>query len=102
MVFNKVIDRVSNKIKIKFLLYFIIATFFLILFWYYISMFCAIYINTQIHLIKDSLLSFMLSFIEPLGIYLIPGIFRIPALSKNHKNIYILYKFSVILQNILI
>ena len=89
------------KIKIKFLLYFIISTIFLLFFWYYISMFCAIYSNTQIHLIKDSLLSFATSLIEPLGMYLIPGIFRIPALTEN-KNRHSLYKLSKILQFILL
>ena len=64
-------------------------------------MFCAIYSNTQIHLIKDSLLSFATSLIEPLGMYLIPGIFRIPALTEN-KNRHSLYKFSKILQFILL
>ena len=100
--FNKIILKLGYKIKVKFLLYFIISTIFLILFWYYLAMFCAIYANTQIYLIKDTLLSFIFSFIEPLGIYLIPGLFRIPSLSKKHKNRYILYKMSIILQKILI
>ena len=65
-------------------------------------MFCAIYKNTQIHLIKDTLLSFASSFIEPLGIYLIPGLFRIPALSEKNKNRPMLYKFSKILEMILL
>ena len=95
------IKSIGNKIKIKFVLYFIISTIFLISFWYYIAMFCAIYANTQIHLIKDTLLSFFVSLVEPFGIYLIPGLFRIPSLSKN-SNRYILYKFSKIIQMILI
>ena len=50
-------------------------------------MFCAIYVNTQIHLIKDSLISFGLSLLYPFGIYLLPGFFRIPSLSgKNKEN----------------
>ena len=70
-----------NKLKIKFLLYFIISSIFLLGFWYYLSMFCAIYRNTQLHLIKDTLISFALSFVYPFGICLLPGLFRIPALS---------------------
>ena len=100
--FKMKIRSLYTKIKCKFLLYFIINTIFLLFFWYYLSMFCAIYSNTQIHLIKDTLLSFTLSLIEPFGIYLIPGFFRIPALSEQNKNRYILYKFSKILQMILI
>ena len=51
-------------------------------------MFCAIYINTQIHLIKDTLISFGLSLFYPFCINLIAGIFRIPSLSdpKNNRN----------------
>ena len=99
--FYEIIKGLGNKIKIKFVIYFIISTIFLLFFWYYLSMFCAIYVNTQIHLIKDTIFSFILSLIEPFGIYLIPGLFRIPALSQNH-NRYALYKFSQILQMILI
>ena len=62
-------------------------------------MFCAIYVNTQKHLISDTISSFILSLIEPFGIYLIPGLFRIPALSKQNSKRYI-YKFSQILQAI--
>ena len=63
-------------------------------------MFCAIYVNTQSHLIKDTLISFATSLISPFGIYLIPGIFRIPSLSnKKHKRNY-LYGISKIIQMI--
>ena len=100
---DKKVRYLGNKIKIKFLLYYIISSICLLFFWYYISMFCAIYSNTQYHLINDTSLSYVSSLIEPLGIYLIPGFFRIPALSKgNKKNGYILYKLSKILQMILI
>ena len=83
--------KLKNTLKIKFILYFIISFIFLLFFWYYISMFGAIYINTQYHLLKDTSMSFALSFLYPFIINLIPGIFRIPSLSesKNKKNIFI-------------
>ena len=91
--------RYLKKIlTIKFALYFIISTIFLLFFWYYISMFGAIYRNTQLHLLKDTLMSFALSLIYPFGIYLLPGIFRIPALSAPKKNRKLLYNFSKLLQ----
>ena len=90
--------QLNDKLKIKFILYFIISFIFLILFWYYLSMFCAIYRNTQIHLIKDTLISFALSLIYPFAIYLLPGIFRIAALSNPKNKREYLYKFSNILQ----
>ena len=100
--FNGKIAGLVKRIKIKFCLYFIISSVFLLFFWYYLSMFCAIYTNTQLHLIKDTLLSFAVSFIEPFVIYLIPGLFRIPSLANEKNNRKIMYKVSVILQNILI
>ena len=61
-------------------------------------MFGAIYRNTQFHLLKDTLVSFGLSLLYPFGIYLIPGFFRIPALSEPKKKKECLYKLSSILQ----
>ena len=90
--------ELENNLKIKFILYFILSSIFLLFFWYYISMFGAIYPNTQYHLLKDALISFGLSLIYPLGIYLLPGIFRIHALSDLKKNREYLYNFSKILQ----
>ena len=83
-----VLDRkikLLNRLKMKFILFFIIGAIFLLMFWYYISMFCAIYVNTQMHLIKDTLISFGMSLLESLGIYLFIGIFRIAALSNRNK-----------------
>ena len=51
--------RLLQKIKIKFILFFITSFIVLILFWYYISCFCGIYVNTQTHLIMDLALSFV-------------------------------------------
>ena len=63
-------------------------------------MFCAIYVKTQLHLIKDTLISFGLSLLYPFGINLIPGIFRIPFLSiQKNKRTY-LYNLSKIFQMI--
>ena len=64
--------KLKRKLKIKFFLYFILGTIFLIFFWYYLSIFGAVYRNTQTHLLIDTLLSFCLSLIYPLGIYLLP------------------------------
>ena len=77
---NKKSKDVKSFILIKFIIFFIISTTFLIFFWYFISCFCGVYINTQIILIQDTIFSFLLSMIYPFGINLIPGIFRISAL----------------------
>ena len=88
----------ENKLKIKFIFYYIISEILLLFFWYYISIFGAVYINTQSHLLKDTLLSFVLSLIYPFGISLLPGMFRIPALSQPKEKRKYLYKFSKLLQ----
>ena len=62
--------KVLKKILLKkFVLFFIISFLFLIFFWYYISMFGVIYKNTQIHLLKDTLMSFLLSLFFPFVLY---------------------------------
>ena len=91
---NKKSKDVKSFILIKFIIFFIISTTFLIFFWYFISCFCGVYINTQIILIQDTIFSFLLSMIYPFGINLIPGIFRISALRAKKKDKKCLYKFS--------
>ena len=92
--------KLKKILTIKFTLYFIISFLFLLFFWYYISMFDAIYKNTQLHLLKDTLISIGLSFIFPFGIYLLPGIFRIPSLTVNNNKRKCLYNFSKLLQSL--
>ena len=90
--------ELNNKLNIKFILFFIIGFIFELIFWYYLSVFCAVYRNTQIHLIKDTLISFVLSFIYHFGIVLIPGLFRIPSLSHPETKRECLYKLSLLFQ----
>ena len=92
--------KLKKILTIKFTLYFIISFLFLLFFWYYISMFDAIYKNTQLHLLKDTLISIGLSFIFPFGIYLLPGIFRMPSLTVNNNKRKCLYNFSKLLQSL--
>ena len=94
--YNK--KKVLKKIRIKFILFFILAFILLVTFWYYITCFCGVYINTKLHLIEDTIISFALSLIYPFGIYLIPGLFRIPALKSKNKSCS--YKLSMILQRL--
>ena len=84
------IDRVIKYIKIKFFLFFIIGIIILFEFWYYLSAFCAVYYNTQIHLIKDNFISFLNSLISPFLLDSFPGIFRILGLRYKIKCLYII------------
>ena len=95
-------EKVSTVLKcllIKFVLFFELVFMFLLLFWYYLSCFGALYKNTQMHLFKDTMISFLLSLIYPLGLNAILGLFRIPALKgPNNKKKEIFYKISTYLQ----
>ena len=91
-------EKILICLKIKFSLFFILTSILLILFWYYICCFCAIYRNTQIHLIKDYLISYGLSLLYPIIISLLPAILRIPSLKEKNKDNEAMYKLSKLLQ----
>ena len=94
---NEAYKDIKDCIKTKFIIFFIVSNFLLLFFWYFISCFCAVYTNTQIILIDDTLMSFLLSMLYPFLINLFPGIFRIPALRAKNKDKESLYKFSEII-----
>ena len=98
----KIIGKRKNEIlkglHIKFILFYIISFLLLILFWYYIGCFCAVYNNTQYHLLKDTLISFATSFGTPFALYIVPPIFRILALKKKSKTHQIMFTLSKIIQ----
>ena len=90
-------NEVKVFLKVKFIIFFFISFILTIFFWYFISCFCAVYTNTQIILIKNSLISFCLSMVYPFGISLIPGIFRIYSLRDKKQDKECLYKISQLL-----
>ena len=89
------VDQLNRCIAIKSFLFFVIDFMTLAVFWYYISSFGAVFENTQMHLLEDTLISFGTSLIYPFFIYLLPGIFRIPALRLKND---CLYRISKLLQ----
>ena len=86
-----------KKLIIKFVSFFFFSLIFLIIFWYYLSCFCAVYKNTQLYIIKNSLIGFFISFISQFIFYLLPGIFRYFALKNPGE---CLYKISQRIQRI--
>ena len=93
---NSKASEIIKCLKLKFILFYIISGIFLSFFWLYISCFCAVYRNTQNHLIKDTIFSFLLSLLYPFALNLIPIFIRIPAIrSKNSQYV---YKVSKIVQ----
>ena len=98
---NEVIKK-SRKIKkcllIKFIcFYFSCFMLLIIFFWYYLACFGAIYKNTQIYLLKDTLISFGLSLLYPFIFYIIPAFLRITSLNYPQR----FYKLSLFTQALL-
>ena len=85
---------ISKYLFIKFLIFFILSILLLLFFWYFISCFCGVYVNTQIIFINNTFISFALSMVYPFGLNLLPGLFRIPALRDEKKEHNCLYKIS--------
>ena len=88
----------NSNIKIKTAFFFVISFILLGFFWFYLGCFCFVYKNTQIHLIKDTVISLASSMIYPFAIYLLPGIFRLTALKNKKKDKELMYKFSKVFQ----
>ena len=88
--------KARKEVKLRIALFFISSFLTMLFFWYFISSFCAVYKNTQLALIKDSLISLAFSMIYPFALYLLPGMFRIPSLrasKKDKKCLYIISSF---------
>ena len=85
-----------RNILIKFTIFFVLNLLILISFWYYLTCWNAVYENTQIYLIKNTLISFAISLIYPFIINIIPFILRQQSLKQEKKKY--LYDVSKIAQ----
>ena len=90
-------ENTLKRIRIKIVLFFILSLILLFIYWIYLASFCAVYKNTQIHLIKDTACSFVTSMIYPFAIYFLPGVFRLTAIKSKKKDKEYMYKFSKLL-----
>ena len=91
-------EKTLKIISIKLIIFFILCFLIIILLGYYISCFCAVYINTQIYLIKNFGISFGISLLYQIIFYLIPGIFRVFSLQSKKKNREYIFLLSKLLQ----
>ena len=104
---KKIINKKVNKnkilgilrcIKIKLFVFFTFTFILFLFYWYFISSFCAVYQNTQITFIKDSISSFLTGLLYPFAFYLFPPILRIIALKDaSKKRLKCIYKLSDII-----
>ena len=87
--------QVQQCLFIKYILFYILGLIFLIFFWYYLSSFCAVFVNSQIYLIDNTIISLSISLLYPFFINFLPCTFRINSLNKKNK---CFYNISKILQ----
>ena len=73
-------DFIRRRLLIKYIIFYILSFIYLILFWYYLSSFCAIYQNSQIYLIRNTFMSFAIYILFPSFFILLPCSFRIYSL----------------------
>ena len=95
---NDKAEKIKKILIIKYIIFFIVGSIYLLLTWYFLSSFGAVYQNTQIYLIKSTLMSFGISLVYPLIFNFIPTFLRISSLKKG--NIELVYKISQYLQNL--
>ena len=89
-------DKEKTNMVIKYVIFFIIGLIFLVFFWMLLSSFGAVYPNTQIFILKNTLISFTMSLIYPFFFSIFPCSFRMCSLSSNNNEC--LYKVSKALQ----
>ena len=85
-------NNIRRCLRIKMITFSLLSLILMSFFWYFISAFCAVYKNTQMILIKDTLISFALTMIYPFGLNLFPGFFRLPALNAVKHDKECIYK----------
>jgi len=90
--------KVQRCLIIKYIFYFALSCIFLFFFWYYLSTFCAVYQNSQVFVIKNTFISFIIGLIYPCFTNLLPGIFRLHSLNSKKGKKVCVYKCSQILQ----
>ena len=92
---NIQLSKLLKKWKLKIIIFYLLIFVFMILFHIYVITFCTVYVNTQKHLIKSSLISFSLNMIYPFGICIITALLRRISLYYRYK---FLFQCSKILQ----
>jgi len=99
--YRKASDKSSDVKRcliIKYICFFVLSYIFISFFWYYLSSFGAVYQNTQIYIIENTLISFSFSFIYPFVINTVPSLLRIYSLKESNREL--TYKISKYIQYI--
>ena len=92
------IEKILKFCKIKIILLFIIEILLILFYWYFVTAFCHVYLNTQISWLLDSFLSFLSRFIIELLFALLFSKLYIISIESNCSSLYkallFIYDFS--------
>ena len=91
------IPKLIKKLIVKYILFYSLTIFLNILFFYYITAFCAIYKIIQINMISDSSISFLLTMSYSIILSMISAIIRVFSLQKESVLRHCLYILSWII-----
>ena len=95
---NYKVLKIIKCIKIKLVVFYVFTFLLFLFYWYIISSFCAVYENTQIIFLTDSISSFIMGLIYPFILYLVPtGLRFISFIPKKKKNLKFFYWLSDII-----
>ena len=89
----KISDKVKRILIIKYICFYILGIIFLFFLWYYLSSFSAVYKNTQIFLIINTLICFIISLLFPFVVCGLPAILRNFSLKNKKEFVYKISKF---------
>ena len=88
--------KAKKVFKIKYICFYVVSDIYLLFCWYFLSLFGALYQNTQKYLIINTIISFGFCLIYPFFINFIPCILR--CYSLREPNRVIIYEISKIIQ----
>ncbi len=89
--------KLIKNLKVRYVFYFSMTIFLNAVFLYYITAFCAVYSIIQTHMIKDSLMSFLLAMSYSIVFSLISTIIRVYSLKEESKFRHVIYFVSWII-----
>ena len=81
---EKILD-ILDCIKRKIVTFFVFTFILFLFFWYFISAFCAVYQNTQKIFLRDAMISYATSLLDPFFIYGVTSLLRCISLTKICK-----------------
>ena len=93
------IKSTFTSVKLKCILFYVLSIFITFFIWIYLACFFTVFKNSQLIVIKNSLISLGATMLFPFAFYMLPAILRIFSLeSRETKNRLCLYVFSRIFE----